>query len=99
MRESDFTLSKIKEFESLEKITVSEKWNNDVINKISTNKKRKTFTTNSMTTIIIFIFIVLINLGLLLKPTKNHIQQCSNRKNDLKIISNEFLITPLSENN
>jgi hypothetical protein len=84
-------LKKLHEFETLENIHPSSDWDAELYTKLQLNSSIKTNIISKYNVIIICI--VLLNSGLLLFSLLNEPKQSSKRTTNLKLISNELLIT------
>ena len=84
-------LKKFHEFETLENIHPSSDWDTELHIKLQLNSSIKTNFISKYNVIIICI--VLLNSGLLLFSLLNEPKQSSKRTTNLKLISNELLIT------
>lgn len=89
----------IQEFESIGNIESSVEWNNSLIQKISLAKPNSRFAMASPRYLLIVMLIVVLNIGLIFKVINISSSQISSRKEELKFVSKEFLINPISLNN
>ncbi|MEI8204298.1 MAG: hypothetical protein WCH34_14845 [Bacteroidota bacterium] len=94
MKESSLhnqVLQKLNEFESLEPIEVSDDWRQIMKERLSA-KKPHLSQKSSKTLYIALLFIVLINMGFMLRTLLHNSGIASSHSNDLQQISKELLI-------
>ena len=89
----------IQEFESLENIESSTEWNNSLIQKLSHKKPNSRFVIASPNYLLIVMLIAALNIGFIFKTINTNSNQTSSRKEELKLVSKELLINPISLNN
>ena len=89
----------IQEFESIGNIESSVEWNNSLIQKISLAKPNSRFVMVSHKYLLIVMLIAVLNIGLIFKAINISSNQIPSRKEELKLVSKELLINPISLNN
>jgi len=89
----------LKEFETIENIDPSDDWNRSLMNRLAAVKPRSGSLFPSTKMLVAIVFVVTINIYFLLNALVIHTGSSLHRNNDLKIISKELLINPLSINN
>jgi hypothetical protein len=85
------------EYESLGEIRPSAGWDQDLMNKLDSSRPSPGSVSVFPRYAVLVAFILMINLGLFLKFVIHDIRQPSLRSEQLKSISTEFLINPISE--
>jgi hypothetical protein len=87
---------KLDEFEQLENIYPSSEWGNDLMEKVSTVHQYSPtkFSTGAITTVLLIL--ILINVGFIFSTLVNSSAKEVNRANDLRVISSELLVNPIS---
>jgi hypothetical protein len=99
MNESAYSgqvMQKLNEFEMMQNIQPSEGWNESLRNKIASAKSGSSSKLPSARFIIPVLLIVFVNIVLFLNTITNNSQQGSNKDKELRIISEELLINPVS---
>ena len=102
MKESAFSgqvMQKLNEFEMMQNIQPSVGWNESLRNKIAYAKSGSASNLPSARFIIPVFFIVLVNIVLFLNTIISTSQQGSYKDKELKVISEELLINPISIKN
>jgi hypothetical protein len=102
MKESGFSgeaMQKLNEFEMMQNIQPSEGWNESLMNKIASVKSGSASNFPSARFVIPVLFIVLVNIVLFLNTIINNSQQGYYKDAELKVISEELLINPVSIKN
>jgi hypothetical protein len=92
----DRVLQKLNEFETIESIQPSSEWNRSLMEKLDTVKPFKSKGYSSVGIAVIVIFVVVINLGFLLKSLMDNTEKSQQRDADLKVISKELLINSIN---
>ncbi|MFZ4592067.1 MAG: hypothetical protein ACOYN6_13780 [Ignavibacteria bacterium] len=90
-------MQKLNEYESLENIQPSAEWNNSLMSKLNSAKPNKNKGYSSLGIVVIVTFIVVINLGFLIKSLMDNTEDSQQRNMDLQVISKELFIN--SNNN
>ena len=81
------------EFESIENIDISEDWNNNLMNKISTSKSKSSITNSKITFVVLLI--ILLNIGFILNTLFSSSEKSTHRTKVLQVVSKELLINQL----
>ncbi len=89
----------LNEFDTIEKIQPSPAWNASLFERLSSAKTESHYKVFVSKTTMMFVVIVLINLGFILNIFLSDSQHVSDRNKDLQLIAKEFLINPTSTNN
>lgn len=89
---------KIQEFESLEEIQLSEEWNKSLFLKIQNRRNQKNSVINPSKLPVLLIFMVLINIGIVLKVVTDNPANSQSKTEEYKVISDELLIPSTSNN-
>jgi hypothetical protein len=92
-------LQKLTEFDSLENIQPSENWNQSLMKKIASARSVPTTGPSAVRFAVVVLFILLLNIGFILNTMIRNSKQIRLHDSELQIISNEFLINPVSINN
>lgn len=90
-------LQKLDEFDAIETIHPTAEWNNSLMNKLSSSKRNKRNGNSPVGIAIIVIFIVVINIGFLIKSLIDNTDNSQQRDMDYQVISKELFIN--SNNN
>ncbi|MCX6156995.1 MAG: hypothetical protein NTY74_03335 [Ignavibacteriae bacterium] len=90
-------MQKLNEYESIESIQPSAEWNNSLMNRLNSAKPNKNKRYSPLGIAVIITFIVVINLGFLIKSLMDNAEDSQQRNMDLQVISKELLIN--SNNN
>ena len=96
---SDKVMQKLNEFEMMQNIQPSAGWNESLMNKIASAKSGSASNLSSARFAIPVLFIVLINIVFFLNTIITNSQQDSYKDKELQVISEEFLINPISIKN
>ena len=89
----------LKEFETIENIEPSDDWNRSLMERLSSVKPRSASIFPSTKMLVAIVFVVTINIYFLLNALVIHSGYSVHRNNDLKVISRELLINPISIKN
>ena len=92
-------LQTLKEFETIDAIEPSFNWDKSLMDRLAVAKPYSSSINSKTTVALVFMFIVLVNLGFILKMAVNNSNKTSHRNSDLQVISKELLINPISTNN
>lgn len=90
---------RVKKSEDLEQIRTSDVWNESLMKKIDTMKPYSNSFSSTPKFTLLFLFIVLINIGFIFIAINTKTQNTPIQDNGLQVISKEFLINPISLNN
>ena len=96
---SDKVMQKLNEFEMMANIQPSAGWNESLINKIASAKSDPASNLSSARFAIPVLFIVLVNIVFFLNTIITNSHQDSYKDKELQVISEEFLINPISIKN
>jgi hypothetical protein len=102
MKEPEMTnkvLQTLKEFESMENISPSAEWNRLLMDKLSSEKLYSASTFKSLKFAVAVFLIVLINISFIMISIFSDSNKSFQRKDDLQIISKEFLIEKVGGDN
>jgi hypothetical protein len=92
-------LQKLNEFETLENIQPSEKWNLSLMQKIEFARSNPIKGLSAGKFVVAALFLLLVNLGFILNTVIHDSKQPLQHDRELQIVSKEFLINPVSINN
>jgi len=81
-------------FEKLDNIEYSPEWNRSLMDKIDTAKHQSTSGFPKMSFTVIMLFVLLINVGFIIKTVLKTSQKSSSHKSELQLISKEILVNP-----
>jgi hypothetical protein len=93
---NDKVIRKLNEFEAIQDIQPSAGWNDLLMKKIESAKPVHVSTMPSAGYVISVLFIVLLNLGFVLSSILNKSNTQSSKDTEMQVISQEFLINPIS---
>ncbi len=89
-------LRKLKDFEEMEAIHPSSIWNQSLMDRVSITKKASASSMVSTKFALGVLFFFIINIGLFIHTLSNNSKQALQRNDELKLISKELLINPIS---
>jgi hypothetical protein len=96
---SDIVTQKLNEFEMMQNIQTSAGWNESLMNKIASAKSGPALNLSSARVAIPVLLIVLVNIVFFLNTILSNSHQDSFKDKELQVISEEFLINPISIKN
>jgi len=89
----------LKEFETIENIETTDDWNRSLMERLASVKPRSASPFTSTKMLVAIVFVVTLNIYFLLNALVIHPGYSAHRNNDLKVISRELLINPISIKN
>lgn len=89
---------KLDEFERMDKIYPSADWNSSLMGKISSANQYSPVKFSTIRMNVLLLILILINVGFLLTTLAADSLKDRNRATDLRVISHELLINPVSIN-
>jgi hypothetical protein len=92
-------IQSLEAFEALEELQPSNQWNESLMKRLSSSKRRSTAKKTAGTVIVVITLLCLLNIGFGITILLTDTGQSEERKAGLEIISKELLINPSSVNN
>jgi hypothetical protein len=89
----------LREFDTLEEIHPSARWNQSLHDKLSVSKSGYRVRKPNQLLVAMIIIVIMLNAGFILKTMTAESGRPAHRSIDLQVISNELLFNPVSENN
>ncbi len=90
---------RLSEFEEIDEIQFSSDWNNSFTLRLNKTKRHSRAGLPNTKFTILILFFVILNFGFILNVLNTGNHNSFDRKSELKIISNELLVNPISINN
>jgi hypothetical protein len=90
---------KLEEFEQMDRIYPSVDWNSTLMERINSVPQHSPAKYSIVRVNMLFLILILINVGFILTTLVNGTVKESNRIKDLQVVSHELLINPFSINN
>jgi hypothetical protein len=98
-KENNDLLKTIEVFDNIAVLHPSEEWNQSLMTRLVSVKPYATPVSMTTKISVLVVFIVLLNVGFILNAFISNSHRRVQRNNDLKVISKELLINPVSINN
>jgi hypothetical protein len=98
-KENNDLLKTIEVFDNIGVLHPSEEWNHSLMVRLATAKQNAAPVSQTTKISVLVLFIVLLNVGFILNAFMSNSHRRVHRNNDLKVISKELLINPVSINN
>jgi hypothetical protein len=92
-------MSKLSDFESLESISPSEEWKQSIAKRLISVKPISNSAIISTKYKVLVLIAILINVGIVWSSVMINSRTESSKSTELQLVSNEFLVNPISINN